>query len=87
MASCGANHMGVVTEAGDVWLWGDGSDGQLGYDTCGRATAWPSLGEGWGEKIALVACGGSHTAAISDTGRLWICGDAEQGQLGLGDTR
>ena len=35
------------------------------------------------EKMAMVSCGGGHSAAVSDSGKLWAWGDDEYGQLGL----
>ena len=32
-----------------------------------------------------VACGGGHTAYITDKNELWLCGRGRDGQLGRGD--
>lgn len=48
MVSCGYSHTGVVTMNGQVWMWGDGGCGQLGYGKRVTRQAWP--------KMTLAAC-------------------------------
>jgi alpha-tubulin suppressor-like RCC1 family protein len=42
-------------------------------------------GGGGGVKVKHVVCGGAHTLAIDEYGRVLACGKNEAGQLGLGD--
>ncbi|XP_022104478.1 X-linked retinitis pigmentosa GTPase regulator-like, partial [Acanthaster planci] len=84
--SCGNSHTAAVTDNGDVYTWGDGSSGQLGHG--------PSiLGLKIPQKIMKlsrrncrdVECGESHTAVITDSGSLYMCGDGRHGKLCQGD--
>ena len=65
-------------------MWGQGKQGQLGLSHVQRLNV-PTrvcqklLGH---ERVAMVACGRSHTACVSETGKLWTWGLGEDGQLG-----
>ena len=37
-----------------------------------------------GKKVKQIACGGSHSAALLEDGKVYIWGDGRSGQLGLG---
>ena len=68
-------------DVGPIRAWGSSTDGQLGH----RGQR-PSLVEIRGI-LRQVACGGAHTAALTDDGVLYIWGRGNEGQLGLGDLR
>ena len=68
-------------DVGQVRTWGSNSDGQLGH----RGTK-PALVEIRGV-LRQLACGGAHTAALTDDGQLYLWGRGNEGQLGLGDLR
>jgi len=36
-------------------------------------------------KVGKVACGGGHTAFLTQENELWMCGKGRDGQLGRGD--
>mmetsp|Transcript_3240 Transcript_3240/g.6107 ORF Transcript_3240/g.6107 Transcript_3240/m.6107 type:complete len:1040 (-) Transcript_3240:449-3568(-) len=85
---CGGLHTAAVTEAGDVYTWGDDSKGQLGH------TADPSLervpryvGGLEAYFIVQVACGGNHTLALDDRGNVFSWGWSKYGQTGHNETR
>ena len=40
-----------------------------------------------GVRVAQVACGWRHSAAVDDQGRLYVWGWGRWGQLGLGDCK
>ena len=90
MAACSsllAGHTALVTDDGRLWTWGRGSEGQLGHHDM-QAKMVPTLIARelfGGAFIALVACGGSHTACVTNVGALWSWGAGEWGQLGHGD--
>uniref|UniRef100_A0A0G4F642 HYR domain-containing protein n=1 Tax=Chromera velia CCMP2878 TaxID=1169474 RepID=A0A0G4F642_9ALVE len=73
VVSFGDNSFGQLGR-GSGWVWGDWSD-------------WRPLPvEGLeGERVVGVACGGSHSAAWTEEGNLFMWGRGEHGQLGLGD--
>ena len=35
----------------------------------------------------MVACGGSHTAFVSEDNTVWMCGRGRDGQLGIGNQK
>ena len=72
-------------EDGDVYSWGRGWDGQLGHEVVTEIELEPRLVRSM-EKLscATIACGMSHTVAVTDTGNVWCWGDNKAGQLGNG---
>jgi hypothetical protein len=70
------------TPTGEVWCWGDASEGRLG----GAASA------AWSEPrrvealppVVQVAAGEAHACARTDAGELWCWGRNARGQLGRG---
>jgi len=89
MAS-GHFHMMALQEDGVLWGWGFGEEGRLGtgredsYPTAVRVPPIPGLKE---NRIVKVHCGGSHSMALTDDGKLYTWGRNREGQLGHGDTR
>jgi len=81
----GGKHALALTLDGKVFSWGEGEDGKLGH---GNRTTLdkPRLVEALrAKKIRDVACGSSHSAAISSQGELYTWGLGEYGRLGHGD--
>lgn len=94
---CGLYHTGVVTETGDVWVWG--MEGGLGLCP-GIGPPGSRSGDTlipvrvFGESSAKchpvtgskgIACGAAHTVTVSNGGRdLWAWGHGQSGVLGLG---
>ncbi len=83
--AAGEYHAGAVTDKGELFLWGLGSDGQIGDGAKSTQNTSPVHVSVAGEKFASVACGGGHTAAITTTGRLYVWGRGRDGQLGRAD--
>lgn len=78
----GQNDGAVVTSAGDLYMWGPNSHGQLGTgDTDERRKA--TLIAVDGKKVRQVAIGGAHTHAITTDGALYSWGYYKS-PLGLG---
>ena len=84
--SAGGSHSMGIKSDGTLWTWGMNIDGQLGKGSRdskrpgNTVTARPVLQTGW----AAVAAGQSHSLALTSGGELWVCGNNEQGQLGIG---
>lgn len=94
---CGLFHTGVVTETGDVWVWG--MEGGLGLCP-GIGPPGARNGDAlspvrvFGESSANchpvtgskgIACGAAHTVTLSNGGRdIWAWGRGQSGVLGLG---
>ena len=85
--AAGYCHMGIVTEAGDLLMSGVGARGQLGLgDEHTRST--PTLVARAlfdGVAVLMVACGDSHTAALTQGGGVYTFGVGHYGSLGHGD--
>ncbi|XP_022244118.1 E3 ubiquitin-protein ligase HERC2-like isoform X2 [Limulus polyphemus] len=81
----GGRHALALTVDGKIFSWGEGDDGKLGHGN--RVTQdRPKLIETLKSKrIRDVACGSSHSAAITSNGDLYTWGLGEYGRLGHGD--
>ncbi|XP_031736804.1 PH, RCC1 and FYVE domains-containing protein 1-like isoform X3 [Cucumis sativus] len=98
--SCGAWHTAVVTSAGQLFTFGDGSFGALGHGDHITSNFPREVETLRGLRTTKVACGVWHTAAaveaineLSDSGtsaspssrKLYTWGDGDKGRLGHGD--
>ena len=86
--ACGREHALILTNVGEVWCWGQNSDGQLGFgDTVRRATA-QLLPRPWAVSTTLhvetplqVICGAKHSVVITKSG-VFTAGKRTRGCLG-----
>ena len=88
--AAGGSHTAAVTKDGDLYMWGYNNYGQLGVYTNidknapilvnNSTTALPA------KSVKYVALGGSHSAAITKDGSLYMWGKNDCGQLGDGTT-
>ncbi|KAK2636239.1 hypothetical protein Ddye_031031 [Dipteronia dyeriana] len=98
--SCGLWHTAVVTSAGLLFTFGDGSFGALGHGDRSSSRIPREVETLRGLRTTRVACGVWHTAAIvevvtessnsstfdsSSFGKLFTWGDGDKGRLGHGD--
>lgn len=82
MLAAGGNFSLLLKADGTVWAWGDNSNGQLGDGTyTDRHTPTPVRGLA-GKTITAIAAGQSFAVALDDTGKAWVWGDNNNGQLG-----
>ena len=88
MVAAAFAHMVALSEAGHVFTWGRGGDGQLGHNDRDNQLAPRQVDAGrfGGEKVVFIAAGTDLTVAVTAGGRLYTWGDCEEGQLGHGDT-
>ncbi len=83
--TAGIEHTAAYCLSGEVFTWGNGESGLLGhgdgksYDTPKKVAALADKG------VKMVVCGGLHTIALTNDGRVFAWGRAEGGQLGLGE--
>lgn len=83
--ACGNCHTLVVTCAGALWAFGDGSAGQLGTgDTLSRCVPVEIMFPGRAA-VAHAAAGSAFSGAVTVDGRVWTWGCGEYGRLGHGD--
>ncbi|XP_057857304.1 uncharacterized protein LOC131066540 isoform X2 [Cryptomeria japonica] len=84
--ACGENHSAALSVDGQVFTWGRGKYGQLGHG-CVENEFKPVQVKGLADQmIVQVICGGDHTMAINNEGKLFAWGRGQWGQTGLGTT-
>eukprot|EP01022_Parablepharisma_sp_SALTPOND_P011884 TRINITY_DN1513_c0_g1_i1.p1 TRINITY_DN1513_c0_g1~~TRINITY_DN1513_c0_g1_i1.p1 ORF type:complete len:1386 (+),score=114.51 TRINITY_DN1513_c0_g1_i1:1826-5983(+) len=79
----GNEHAVAVSRSGKVFTWGNGESGLLGHENCDSLAVPTVVSSLEGTHIKAVECGGLHTVALSNDGRLFTWGRAEGGQLGI----
>ncbi|GAB1606906.1 hypothetical protein Ahia01_000973300, partial [Argonauta hians] len=83
--SAGHRHSAFVTEDGELYTCGDGDYGRLGHGDSNSKNVPTCIKDVSG--VGQVACGSSHTIAVSQDGRtVWSFGGGDNGKLGHGDT-
>ncbi|RDX61814.1 PH, RCC1 and FYVE domains-containing protein 1, partial [Mucuna pruriens] len=93
--SCGPWHTAIVTSAGQLFTFGDGTFGALGHGDNSSTNIPREVETLKGLRTTRVACGVWHTAAVvevindsvessthSSSGRLYTWGDGDKSQLG-----
>ncbi|XP_033632375.1 E3 ubiquitin-protein ligase HERC2-like [Asterias rubens] len=81
----GGRHAMALTIDGKVFSWGEGDDGKLGHFSrmnCDKPRLIEALKT---KRIRDIACGSSHSAAVTSSGELYTWGLGEYGRLGHGD--
>lgn len=76
-------HMGAITTNAKLFLWGSNEFGQLGAPSIKDWIFIPNEGE-VDQKFIEVACGLTHTLALTAEGLIFSAGDNDEGQCGLG---
>lgn len=83
--ACGQDHCLAVSASGHVFSWGAGEDGQLGQSQRLSNSHRPSkVPIPLPIPIIQVACGNSHSLALTQGGDVFSWGLNSHGQLGLG---
>ena len=82
----GEEHTVVIKTDGTLWTWGRGDQGELGLNASGfyaRVSSPTQVGAetNW----SYVNRGENNTFSIKTDGTLWVWGDNDAGELGLGD--
>lgn len=76
----------LTSIAVQVFSWGEGEDGKLGHGSRCSLDVPRMLETLKSKRIRDIACGSSHSAAITSCGELYTWGMGEYGRLGHGDT-
>ncbi|XP_047208187.1 RCC1 domain-containing protein 1-like [Girardinichthys multiradiatus] len=79
----GGEHAILLTAAGAVYTWGQGSHGELGHGGLIPEEEPRTVEALWGMSMRSVAAGGWHSVCVGDGGDLYVWGWNESGQLGL----
>ncbi|XP_052123061.1 X-linked retinitis pigmentosa GTPase regulator-like isoform X2 [Frankliniella occidentalis] len=82
MLAAGCQHSAVLTVDGGVYVWGSNADGQLGLGDSVTVVDTPKRID-IPHTIAYISCGYYHTALVTEDGKLLMCGEGENGKLGL----
>ena len=90
LVSAGYSHTAASTWDGKLFIWGSAATGKLGlvvptefecYVVAPSLVVLPGMSRGC--NIRSISCGAGHTAAVTDTGQLFIWGCGDGGRLGL----
>uniref|UniRef100_A0A8D2NI52 X-linked retinitis pigmentosa GTPase regulator n=1 Tax=Zonotrichia albicollis TaxID=44394 RepID=A0A8D2NI52_ZONAL len=79
--SAGSYTSAAVTEDGQLFVWGDNSEGQIGL--ANEASVCVPCKVDIGKPVSFVSCGYYHSALITGDGELYTFGEAVNGKLGL----
>ncbi|ESO84092.1 hypothetical protein LOTGIDRAFT_54111, partial [Lottia gigantea] len=81
--TCGPNHVVGVSSTGEVYTWGQGSDGKLGLGD-DENYCQPMLVTIDEPVVCVdVRCGNDGTMILTDIGSVFACGSNENNKLGL----
>lgn len=84
--ACGQRHSLIIDLNDVLWGMGNNENGQLGInvDKVRHPTRIMKDGNPW--KVKQIACGDNHSLIIDMNDEVWVFGNNDKGQLGLGDT-
>ncbi|GAQ79376.1 E3 ubiquitin-protein ligase HERC2 [Klebsormidium nitens] len=85
-AACGGFHTLCLTDDGRVWSFGANANGELGRESSSKGGPQP-IRALEGRRIRHVACGGYHSAAVTEDGVMLTWGHGGHAQLGHGELR
>ena len=90
VAAC-CTHGALVTDAGELWVWGTDSTGCTGLGISPqtpqtfrkpRRVGAPDAPQFAGARVLMAACGWGHMVVLTDGGAVWTCGMGSYGALG-----
>ncbi|XP_043315003.1 X-linked retinitis pigmentosa GTPase regulator isoform X2 [Cervus elaphus] len=79
--SAGSNSSAALTEDGELFMWGDNSEGQIGLQDITNICVPHQVTIG--KPISWISCGYYHSAFVTTEGELYTFGEPESGKLGL----
>ncbi|XP_078433388.1 ultraviolet-B receptor UVR8-like [Wolffia australiana] len=83
--AAGGWHSTALTAEGEVYAWGRGEHGRLGFGDDKSSKMVPQKVHLLdGQLIAQVSCGGTHSVARTKDGRIFSYGRGDHGRLGYG---
>lgn len=75
--ACGFKHSAAITEDGELYMWGEGRHGQLGFNDMEDYKEPEKLD--LTVKVEKVLCGANHTIFMDSEKRLYAMGDNRYG--------
>ncbi|KAL3568274.1 hypothetical protein D5086_030925 [Populus alba] len=84
--AAGGWHSTALTDDGEVYGWGRGEHGRLGFGDNDKSSKMVPQRVNLlvGEDIVQVSCGGTHSVALTRDGRMYTFGRGDHGRLGYG---
>lgn len=83
--AAGGWHSTALTDEGEVYAWGRGEHGRLGFGDDKSSKMVPQKVQLLvGANIVQVSCGGTHSVALTLDGRMYSFGRGDHGRLGYG---
>ncbi|XP_039127125.1 ultraviolet-B receptor UVR8-like [Dioscorea cayenensis subsp. rotundata] len=83
--AAGGWHSTALTEKGEVYAWGRGEHGRLGFGDDKSSKMVPQKVQLLAaEDIVQMSCGGTHSVALTRDGRMFSFGRGDHGRLGYG---
>ncbi|CAN1241123.1 Ultraviolet-B receptor UVR8 [Linum perenne] len=84
--AAGGWHSTTLTQDGEVYGWGRGEHGRLGFGDNDKSSKMvpQKVNLLTGEDIVQVSCGGTHSVALTRDGRIFSFGRGDHGRLGNG---
>lgn len=82
---CGWDSSAALTKDGELYVWGSNRYGQLGLDPSSLPAIPHPRKIPIGERVKAVSMGLRHTAIVTESRELYVCGSNSRGQLGLID--
>nr|XP_016847918.1 PREDICTED: X-linked retinitis pigmentosa GTPase regulator isoform X2 [Anolis carolinensis] len=79
--AAGSYTSAVLTEDGQLVMWGDNSEGQIGLGDKAYVSVPHQVDIG--KPVSCISCGYYHSALITQDGELYTFGEPENGKLGL----
>ncbi|XP_058042571.1 X-linked retinitis pigmentosa GTPase regulator isoform X4 [Ahaetulla prasina] len=79
--AAGSYTSAALTEDGQLFMWGDNSEGQIGLGN--EANAYVPHQVDVGKPVFWISCGYYHSALITCDGELYTFGESDNGKLGL----
>lgn len=85
--SAGYSHVAALSDRGHVYSFGSNDDGELGHGDTDerRLPARVAALVQARQRVVVVACGRSHTVAVTAEGKLFSWGAGKDGRLGQGN--
>ncbi|CAA7018159.1 unnamed protein product [Microthlaspi erraticum] len=84
--AAGGWHSTALTDEGEVYGWGRGEHGRLGFGDNDKSSKMlpQKVNLLSGQDIIQVSCGGTHSVALTRDGRIFSFGRGDHGRLGYG---